>query len=143
MNQASSLIGLGFFLAILVSGCDSGVPAKGNSKPAESPGATGSQSNPPVAEGALMAPASSPAHMVINEGVAFSQQGDWDSAKEYFRLAVIADPDLAEAHYNLALTLDKLGKHEDATTHFKKALELAPENPAITESTILQAHLGR
>ena len=60
-------------------------------------------------------------------------------------LAVICqslDGKLAEAHYNLALSLDKLGKHEEATTHFKKAAELAPKNPKIVDSPILKKHIG-
>jgi Flp pilus assembly protein TadD len=38
--------------------------------------------------------------------------------------------------------LDKMGKHEDATASFKKALELAPNDPAIKESEILKKHVG-
>ncbi len=63
-------------------------------------------------------------------------------AQEYFLIAIMADPTLAGAHYNLALALDKLGKHEDVTTHFQKAIELAPENPAIKDSAILKAYLA-
>ena len=61
-----------------------------------------------------------------------------ERAKRFFK----ADANLAEAHYNLALSLDKMGKHEDATGSFKKAAELAPTNPAIKDSPILKKHLG-
>jgi Tfp pilus assembly protein PilF len=63
-------------------------------------------------------------------------------ASEGFTKAIKADANLAEAHYNLALSLDKMGKHEDATGSFKKAAELAPTNPAIKDSPILKKHLG-
>lgn len=79
--------------------------------------------------------------MENDEGVSHYQQGHWDVAQEHLNKAVKADPNSAVAHYNLALTLDKLGKHEDATTEFKKALELAPTDPAIKDSEILKKHV--
>ncbi len=77
-----------------------------------------------------------------NEGVTHYQQSHWEVAQEHFQKAIAANPKLAEAHYNLALTLDKLGKHGEATKHFKTALELGSDNPAIKNSGILQAHVG-
>ena len=77
-----------------------------------------------------------------DEGVNHFQQGHWDVAQEHFTKALAVNADLAEAHYNLALALDKLGNHGDATKHFKKALELAPSDPKIAGSKILQAHVG-
>ena len=50
-------------------------------------------------------------------------------------------PDLAEPHYNLALAYHKMGEHEEATTHFKKAAELAPNNSAITGSGVYKSHV--
>ena len=61
---------------------------------------------------------------------------------EHYQKAVAADPNSAVAHYKLALTLDKMGKHEDATASFKKALELAPNDPAIKDSEIFRNHVG-
>ncbi|HEX9759173.1 MAG TPA: tetratricopeptide repeat protein [Nitrospiria bacterium] len=76
------------------------------------------------------------------EGIKHYNKDHWGVAEEHFREAVKADEKLAEAHFNLALSLDKLGNHGEATQHFKKALELAPKNPAIADSKILKAHLG-
>lgn len=76
------------------------------------------------------------------EGVTHYQAGHWDVAQEHFQKAVAANANLAEAHYNLALTMDKLGNHGEATNHFKMALDLAPDNPMITDSGILKAHVG-
>ena len=77
-----------------------------------------------------------------DEGVGHYKQGHWDVSEGHFRKAVKADPNLAEAHYNLGLALDKMGKHDEATTEFKKAAELAPANPAIKDSAILKKHIA-
>src|SRR5713226_3562964 len=76
------------------------------------------------AETAIMAPASSAGRTDNDEGVGHYRQGHWDVAEGHFRKAIKADANLAEAHYNLGLALDKMGKHEEATTEFKKAAEL-------------------
>jgi Flp pilus assembly protein TadD len=96
----------------------------------------------PSADSALMAPASSAGRMDNDEGVGHYKQGHWDVSEGHFRKAVKADPNLAEAHYNLGLALDKMGKHDEATTEFKKAAELAPTNPAIKDSAILKKHIS-
>ncbi|MGH7254981.1 MAG: tetratricopeptide repeat protein, partial [Nitrospirales bacterium] len=73
-------------------------------------------------------------------GVGHYEQGHWDESAKHFRKAVSADPKLAIAHFNLALALDKMGDHGKATEHFKKAAELAPDNPKIVNSEILKQH---
>lgn len=88
----------------------------------------------------LAAPDSSPGYKENEEGVTHAKKGHWDIAETHFRKALEADPKLAEAQYNLGLALDKLDKHADATTAFKKAAELAPDNTKITESEILKKH---
>ncbi len=138
-----------FFLVVFLSGgCDSGqygqetkTEPKAESKPmveAESPPA-GEMAK---IEGALMAPEGAPGASDNAEGVKHFEQGHWDVAKEHFDKALAANAKLAEAHYNLALALDKMGDHGEATNHFKTALELAPEDPRIKDSGILQAHVG-
>ena len=128
MKQISLELSLILACLIAVVACDSGTPA----------GTTTSAG----ADTALMSPASSPGRADNDEGVGHYKQGHWDVATDWFKKAVKADPNLAEAHYNLALSLDKMGKHEDATAAFKKAAELAPANPAIKDSAILKKHLG-
>ena len=128
MKQISLELSLILACLIAVVACDSGKPA----------GTTTSGG----ADTALMSPASSPGRADNDEGVGHYKQGHWDVATDWFKKAVKADPNLAEAHYNLALSLDKMGKHEDATASFKKAAELAPANPAIKDSAILKKHLG-
>ena len=92
--------------------------------------------------GALTAPVSSPGQKENDEGITHAQKGHWDVAESHFRKALEADPKLAEAQYNLGLALDKQNKHEEATTAFKKAAEMAPDNSKITESDILKKHTG-
>ncbi len=76
------------------------------------------------------------------EGIEHFNMGHWDVAKGHFEAAIKADPMLAEPHYNLALALHNLGVHGEATTHFKKAVELGPSNPAITRSRVYQHHVA-
>ena len=76
-----------------------------------------------------------------DEGVSHLQQGHWDVSAEHFRKAITADPNLAEAHFNLGLALDQMEKHVEATEEFKKAKELAPNNTKIAENEILKKHL--
>lgn len=92
-------------------------------------------------EPAIPAPAGSKAEMAINEGMAHYNQGHWDVAKKHFQEAVQADQRSAEAHYDLALALDKSGDHKSAVEHFKAARDLGKDNPQIQNSGILQAHL--
>ena len=74
------------------------------------------------------------------EGIDHYNMGHWSVARDHFASAIEADPNLAESHFNLALALDKLGVHSEATTHFKKAAELAPGNSAITQSSAYRSH---
>jgi Tfp pilus assembly protein PilF len=90
---------------------------------------------------AIPAPAGSKAEIAINEGIAHYNKNHWDVAKKHFQEAVQADQQSAEAHYNLALALDKSGDHKGAIEHFKAAKELGKDNPQIQNSGILQAHL--
>ncbi|UCE63029.1 MAG: tetratricopeptide repeat protein [Nitrospirota bacterium] len=88
-------------------------------------------------------PISSPQASQLNlEGIEEYNRGQWEPARKKFELAVQADPQLPEAHFNLALTLHKLELHEQATTHFRQAGELAPDNKEIVDSTIYRNHLG-
>ncbi len=139
-------------IVALISGCDSGQvsePAKSEPKGGEAVISAESESEatmetaaPATEPVALLAPDDAAGAEENKEGVDHYQQGHWEVAQEHFQKAIAANANLAEAHYNLALTLDKLGHHGEATTHFQKALDLAPDNPSIKDSGILQAHVG-
>ena len=75
------------------------------------------------------------------EGMDHYNQGHFDVALKHFQEAAKTAPDSAEAHYNLALALDKTGDHKGATEHFKMAYDLGKSNPDIQNSGILKAHL--
>jgi len=77
-----------------------------------------------------------------NEGVDHLVQGHYDVAAPLLEQAVSAQPDFAEAHFNLGVTLDGQGKHEEATAAFKKAVEFGKDNTKIAENELLKKHLG-
>lgn len=79
-----------------------------------------------------------------DDGVDHFKQGHSDVAAKHFRKAVAADPNFAEAHFNLGLALNETGDHEGATDNFKKAKELAENSPnkeTILGNATLQKHL--
>ena len=90
---------------------------------------------------ALKAAEGSKAQSAIAEGIAHYNKAHWDVAEQHFREALNADPQSAEAHYDLALALDKVGNHTSAIEHFRKAQELGKDNPDIQNSDILHGHL--
>jgi len=77
-----------------------------------------------------------------NEGVDHLVQGHYDVSGPLFEQAISAQPDFAEAYFNLGITLDGQGKHAEATEAFKTAAEFGKSNPKITENEILKKHLG-
>jgi Tfp pilus assembly protein PilF len=89
----------------------------------------------------LKASAGSKAEQHISEGIVHYDKGHWDVAKKHFTEAAKADPQSAEAHYDVALVLDKMGDHSGATEHFKTAYELGKSNAEIQNSDILKKHL--
>lgn len=89
----------------------------------------------------LKAIAGSKAESHITAGIEHYGMGHWDLAKNHFTEAEKADPQSAEAHYNLALALDKAGDHGGATAHFKRAQELGKSNVEIQNSEILKKHV--
>jgi tetratricopeptide (TPR) repeat protein len=76
------------------------------------------------------------------EGIDHWGQGHYDVALKHFQAASKADSSLAQTHFNEAISLDKLGRHGEATMHFKAAKKNAKGNKAILDSAILNGHLG-
>jgi tetratricopeptide (TPR) repeat protein len=52
------------------------------------------------------------------------EQGRADEAIEAYRVALRASPDFADAHYNLGLLFDSLGKRSQAMSHLRTARKL-------------------
>lgn len=76
------------------------------------------------------------------EGIAHWNKGHYDVALGHFQAASKADSSIGETHFNEAICLDKLGRHGEATMHFKAAKKNAHGNKAITGSAILNGHIG-
>ncbi len=75
------------------------------------------------------------------EGIDHWGQGHTDVALKHFQAASKADSSIGEIHFNEAICLDKLGRHGEATMHFKAAKKNSHGSKAILESNILNAHL--
>ena len=138
-----------FFLVTLIwSGCDSGQYGESTNTEPKSESTlllnteTPKMEESAMAKGALLATEGTAGAKENNEGINHFQQGHWDVAQEHFNKALAVNAELPEAHYNLALALDKLGNHGEATNQFKRALNLAPEDPRIKDSGILKSHVG-
>jgi Flp pilus assembly protein TadD len=148
MKPQSLGLGVLFIVGLILSGCDSG--QYGESTPTEPKSENAlmlttehsAVGEPSTMGGSLLATAGSAGAKENDEGVTHFQQEHWDVAQEHFNKALAINPDLPEGQYNLALALDKLGNHGEATNHFKMALKLAPEDPRIKDSGILKAHVG-
>ena len=65
-----------------------------------------------------------------------------EAVAEYTR-ALAADPSQAKAHNNLALALVELDRFEEAASHFKTSLELAPRAEIYSDLGFTMARLGR
>ena len=76
----------------------------------------------------------------LTEGNRLFREGRWGGAIQQFQAAVHEQPDLAEAHYNLALAIDRMGDRAGAKPHFIQAANLAPGNKVIWDSPPLRRY---
>lgn len=76
----------------------------------------------------------------INSGVTQFNQGQLNTALIHFKKAIEAAPRSAVAHYNMALTLNRMGNTEKAKKHFQNAKKFGKVNPFIQNSDILKQH---
>ena len=75
-------------------------------------------------------------------GIDAYQHEKWELALSKFQEALEANTEFPEAHFNAALTLHQLQRHEEAIFHFRRAGELAPQNDTIVGSKVYRNHLG-
>ena len=89
-----------------------------------------------IVERALNAPTGSKpeALMAMNQGNQDFAVGKWAEAQAQYEKALTVEPQLGEAHYNLALTLDRLGDRAAADEHYTQAANLRPGHPVIWNS---------
>ena len=92
----------------------------------------------------LPAPAGTKAEVAaqLERGNALFASRDWAGAEQAFRQTIAADASLAEAHYNLAGTLDQQGKQTEARNHYVEAANLAPGNKVIWDSPVFRDRTG-
>jgi tetratricopeptide (TPR) repeat protein len=84
----------------------------------------------------LSAPNGSPADVIakLEEGNRLFSAKDYAGAEQSYRQTIAAYPNLAEAHYNLAITIDRMGNRGEAKKHYLEAANLAPGNKVIWDS---------
>jgi tetratricopeptide (TPR) repeat protein len=133
MRPVWLVVGGAFSVLLITAPCDSRPPSK-ETKPHQAH--VGSQE-------ALRAPDTSSGQADNAEGIEHYEQGHWDQAAHHFRRATMADPELAEAYFNLALAMGQLGKPHDAKAAFKKAVELAPDDPRMKEASMLKPSISK
>ena len=68
-------------------------------------------------------------------GQAYMQQGQLEDALDKLQRAIELDPRSAQAHTVLAVLLERIGRHEQAGTHYALAVTLAP-----TVGSVLNNH---
>jgi Flp pilus assembly protein TadD len=92
----------------------------------------------------LIAPAGATPALVeqFQKGNAFFASRDYAGAEQAFRQAIAVDATSAEAHYNLALSLDRAGNQAEAKKHYIDAANLAPGNKVIWDSPPLRGQTG-
>src|SRR5690606_35779399 len=57
------------------------------------------------------------------------ERGRWAEAESELRKAISLNPDQAEWHFNLGLTLEAAGRDLEALASYERATELLPDQP--------------
>jgi tetratricopeptide (TPR) repeat protein len=80
---------------------------------------------------------------MFNQGVILWNAGKIADAKKQFEAVVAANPNHAEAHYQLGMALVNEGNLNGAADQFAKYLELAPTGPNAATAKGLLAQLKK
>ena len=64
----------------------------------------------------------------VNLGRVYVQEGDHEAALPVLEKALAVDPDLASAHYFLALSLKARGRYDEALAHLRRAADQYPRD---------------
>jgi rhomboid protease GluP len=78
---------------------------------------------------ALESPGQYEAALLFNRSFAYMQKGERDAAKADLLRVLDLNPEMAEAHYNLAILYQDEKEKEKATEHAAQAAEFKPEEP--------------
>ena len=78
----------------------------------------------------------------LKQAIASYNEGKFQESETCYKIAIKLKPDLADAHYNLAVTLKRLCKLDEAEACYKKTIHLKPEfidayyNLALIQNTL-------
>ncbi|MFT5129045.1 MAG: tetratricopeptide (TPR) repeat protein [Rhodothermales bacterium] len=72
--------------------------------------------------------------LLVNLGAAYFQAKQADKAIAVYEEALVADPQLYQAHLNLGIALQQLGKEAEAISHYETALKIRPKQPRVSFS---------
>lgn len=73
-----------------------------------------------------------PADKDIRLGIKLHAQGQLEEAEQAFRSALLADPENADAHFNMGVLYEEGGHLTSALLHYQAAAYAAPKDPEIT-----------
>ncbi|MCC6966136.1 MAG: tetratricopeptide repeat protein [Nitrospira sp.] len=76
----------------------------------------------------------------LEQGNQLLLKQDWAGARDAYLATIQTEQSLAEAHYNLALALEKLGEKAEARKHYVAAANLAPGNKVIWDAPPLRKY---
>ena len=76
----------------------------------------------------------------LEEGNQLFGKEDWAGARQVYLATIQTDQTVAEAHYNLALALERLGEKAEARKHYVAAANLAPGNKVIWDAPPLRKY---
>lgn len=76
-------------------------------------------------------------------GNLYADQGQWPSAQQAYFQAYHFDSKNAEYAFNLAVSLDQMGKADLALTHYQRALDLLPRQGGSVDRAQLEARIGQ
>lgn len=65
--------------------------------------------------------------LLLEKGLTFFHKGEYESAAEVLREAIIEDPQAFEAIYNLSCCYSMMGQKDNALTYFHRATQIAPQ----------------
>lgn len=109
-------------------------------------GAGSGSLNPPANQGFPQVKQENPAIKAYNEGVDLMKAKKFPQAQAKFEVALKANPNLAEAHNNLAFVLRKQGSQnfQVSLEHYNRAIQLKPKlAEAYMYRGVLYTQMGR
>ena len=64
----------------------------------------------------------------LNKATELMHKSEYKEAIVFLKKAIELNPEFSEAHYNLGIVYERMGKHKDAIKMLKRTIELSPED---------------